>query len=217
MATASWTTSDAFSDQVKIRGFRVELGEVEAALLTCPGIAHAAACVRDNHGVRRLIGYVVPAAEGGADAAAIQHHLEARLQERLVPSAFVELPALPLTSHGKVDRRALPAPAFAQETYRTPRTPQEEIVCHLYAEVLGLERAGLGDDFFDLGGHSLTAMRLMSRVRARFDVNMPLASLFERRTVERLTAAIEERLLEDVSRLSETEALRLVEHASGAS
>ncbi|MEU6496822.1 non-ribosomal peptide synthase/polyketide synthase [Streptomyces sp. NPDC046984] len=148
-------------DQVKLRGFRIELGEVESVLAAHPGVAHVTVILRDE----RLVAYVVPAGPD-ADSAALRAHAARSLPDHMVPAAFVTLDALPLTPNGKLDRRALPAPDFAAEVGDTrPRTPLEETLCALFAELLGLERVGVDDDFFSLGGDSIVAMQLVARAR----------------------------------------------------
>ncbi|GLF99914.1 non-ribosomal peptide synthetase [Streptomyces yaizuensis] len=168
-------------DQVKIRGFRVEPAEVAEVLAAHPALAHATAVVReDRPGDRRLVAYVVPAepgAEGLADT--LREYALPRLPAYMLPAAIVELGALPLTPNGKVDRGALPAPDYgAPGTGRAPATPQEELVCAAFAEVLGLPEVGADDHFFALGGHSLLATRLISRVRAEAGVDVPVRVLF---------------------------------------
>nr|ASV46970.1 hybrid non-ribosomal peptide synthetase/type I polyketide synthase [uncultured bacterium] len=173
--------------QVKIRGFRVETAEVEAAILAHPDVREAAVAVdRGPGGEQRLAGYFVAAGDA-ADASALRDHLRARLPEYMVPAALVRLDALPLTSNGKVDRRALPAPADAgSASYVAPRTAAEEALAAVWAEVLGVERVGVRDDFFELGGHSLSAARLVARVRERLGRELTLAELFRGATIERL-------------------------------
>ncbi|MEV8435783.1 amino acid adenylation domain-containing protein [Actinosynnema sp. NPDC051121] len=162
--------------QVKLRGFRIELGEVESVLAAHPSVAHTAVVVReDRPGLKSLVGYVVP--RGPLDAAAVRAHLATTLPEHMVPTALVVLDALPLTPNGKLDRRALPAPELVTG-HRDPRTPREEILCGLFAELLGVPAVGPDDDFFDLGGHSLLATRLVSRVRTALDAELAVADLF---------------------------------------
>ncbi|GLW49508.1 non-ribosomal peptide synthetase [Streptomyces sp. NBRC 14336] len=182
--------------QVKLRGFRIELGEVEAALAANPSVRQAVSAVReDRPGDRRLVGYVVPAA--GADTAAltaeVTEFVRRRLPNYMVPSALVVLDELPMTITAKVDRKALPAPGTGAATDgRAPRTVQEQVLCDLFAEVLGVERVGIDDDFFDLGGHSLLAMRLAGRVWSALGVQLTIRALFEAPTVARLVKRLED-------------------------
>ena len=181
--------------QVKLRGFRIEPGEIEAVLLRHAGVAGAAVIARsDGGGEPRLIGYVVAAAGAAApDAAALRSHVAGSLPDYMVPSGYVVLDRLPLTPNGKLDRRALPAPVLRGGVEGgSARTPQEEILCGLFGEVLGVSGVGIWDNFFELGGHSLLATRLISRIRASLDVELSIRSLFEAPTVAALAGRLGE-------------------------
>ena len=174
--------------QVKIRGFRIEPGEIEAALLEQPDVVQAAVMVREaGSGSKQLVAYVVPARGTRVDAAALRQALGLRLPEYMVPSAFVALSVLPLTSSGKLDRRALPAPERELESYRGPRTRQEEILCALFAELLSLARVGIDDHFFRLGGDSIVAIVLVSRA-AKGGLRITPQDVFQHPTVKDLAA-----------------------------
>src|SRR6185312_13620892 len=175
--------------QVKIRGFRIELGEIEAALMLA-GARQAVVMVREDTGDRRLVAYVT----GGVPVEELRQSLRERLPDYMVPAAFVVLESLPLTVNGKVDRKALPAPeqpGRAEEGYVAPRTPAEEVLAGIWADVLGLDRAGADDNFFDLGGHSLLATQVTSRLRQAFGVEKPLRDLFEAPVLADLAARVE--------------------------
>ncbi len=168
-------------DQVKIRGYRIELGEIEAALRKNERVQDAVVVAReDEPGEKRLVGYVVAAVGERVDPGILRSELGQELPEYMVPAAVVVMEKLPLTAHGKLDRKALPEPEWISGSgYRAPRTPEEEILCGLFAEVLGVERVGIEDNFFELGGHSLMAMRLVSRIRTTLGVELPIRALFE--------------------------------------
>ncbi|QLJ03491.1 amino acid adenylation domain-containing protein [Streptomyces sp. NEAU-sy36] len=179
--------------QVKVRGFRIELGEVEAALLTAPGVRQALALVReDRRDDKRLTAYVVPAPGEGVAADEVRAHVARTLPEYLTPTAVVVLDELPLTANGKVDRAALPAPETPASAApaRAARTPEEEILCGLFADVLGVERVGVDDDFFELGGHSLLAMRLLSRIAGTLGARVGVKALFDAPTVAGVAARL---------------------------
>ncbi|MEP7010069.1 MAG: amino acid adenylation domain-containing protein [Acidobacteriota bacterium] len=176
--------------QVKIRGFRIELGEIESVLVAEGGAREAVVVARQERpGDFRLVAYVVGEVSPEALSAAVRE----RLPEYMVPSAFVVLDSLPLTSSGKVDRKALPAPEWqgSEESYQAPRTPVEEILAGIWADLLGLDRVGANDHFFALGGHSLLATQVMSRLRNVFGVEIPLRDLFESPTLSGLAARVE--------------------------
>jgi len=205
-------------EQVKIRGYRIELGEIEAALRAIPGVSAAAVMAREEQaGQKRLVAYVV-GREGVAapSAAQLRVELQKRLPDYMLPSAYVELEKLPLTPNGKLDRRALPAPGGvrAEQGYVAPRNAVEELLCGIWARVLGLERVGVEENFFELGGHSLLATQVMSRVRRVFGVEIPLREIFEAPTVAQLALFIQtaeddseevEALLRQVERLSKSQ------------
>lgn len=180
-------------DQVKLRGFRIELGEIEAALLRDPAVAQAAVIVReDRPGDRQLAGYVVAQPGCVPDPDELRAGVSERLPGYMVPSSLVLLDALPLTTNGKLDRRALPAPvAAADGLSRGPRTEREEVLCGLFAEVLGVDHVGIDDGFFDLGGHSLLAMRLIGRIRAVLGIEIGIRTLFTHSDVASLSASAE--------------------------
>ena len=174
-------------EQVKIRGYRIELGEVSAALAGLDGVGQAVVIAReDRPGDKRLVGYIT----GTADPAKVRDQLSERLPVYMVPAAVVALDVLPLTVNGKLDKRALPAPDYAGAGYRVPTTAIEEILAGIYAQVLGLERVGADDSFFDLGGDSLSAMRLIAAINTGLAAGLSVRAVFEAPTVAQLAPRI---------------------------
>ncbi|WP_235526606.1 non-ribosomal peptide synthetase [Nostoc piscinale] len=180
--------------QVKIRGFRIELGEVEAALSQYENVEGCCVIAReDTPGDKRLVAYLVAHQDCTPTVNELRQFLKAKLPEYMVPSAFVIMESLPLTPSGKVDRRALPAPDLLStnsDQYVAPRTPIEELLVQIWAQVLKVEQVGINDNFFELGGHSLLATQLVSRIRNIFNVELPLYELFTAPTVAELAQII---------------------------
>jgi amino acid adenylation domain-containing protein len=212
--------------QVKVRGFRVEPAEIEAALRRHPGIAEAVAVARDDAaGEKRLHGYFVPRPGATAKVEDVRAFLGRELPEYMVPAALVPLEALPLTPNGKVDLRALPVPDPGRQVraaYIAPRTPVEETLASIWAEVLRQGPIGVHDDFFELGGHSLLATQVVSRICSAFQVELPLGAVFQSPTVAGLAEVVQEcqassveeedlsRMLAELEGLSEEEVQRLL-------
>ncbi|RKH00097.1 non-ribosomal peptide synthetase [Corallococcus sp. CA053C] len=183
--------------QVKIRGFRIEPAEIEAVLCDHPGVsAGVVEVIHTATREKRLVAYVVPRSQPAPTSTELRQYLGQQLPEYMVPSVFMLLEAMPLTSNGKVDRKALPAPTaeglVVAEGYTAPRTAVEELLAGAWAEVLGLERVGVEDNFFALGGHSLLATQVMARVRKALGVELPLRALFETPTVATLARQVEQ-------------------------
>ncbi|MBB4634030.1 non-ribosomal peptide synthetase [Longimicrobium terrae] len=185
--------------QVKIRGFRVELGEIESAMRRFAGVRDCVVVAReDEPGDKRLVGYLT----GAADVDALREQLRRTLPAHFVPSAFVALDEMPLTPNGKLDRKALPAPAMTSaEAYVAPRTPVEEVLAGAWAEVLGVARVGVDDNVFDLGAHSLLATRVVARVAEVFGVEMTVRAVFEAPTVALLAGRVDAARRADAPRL----------------
>jgi amino acid adenylation domain-containing protein len=187
--------------QVKIRGFRIEPAEIEAVLGKHPEVAAAAVLVRrETDGEKRLVACVVPRSAPPPSPGELRAFLKERLPEAMIPAAFVTVGALPLNANGKVDRRALDALAAASleggegraaSSYMAPRTPVESAIAQIWQEVLGVDRVGVTDNFFDLGGHSLLVMRVLSRIRCALHVDLPAQTLFEAPTVAALAELVE--------------------------
>ena len=173
---------------VKLRAYRVEPVEVESALRLHPGIGDCAVVVREIvEGDERLVAYIVASSDGVPSTSELRRFLSDRLPEHMVPSVFVEIEALPLTLHGKLDRRALPAPEGRRPAldtpYVEPRTPLERRLAEIWADVLALDRVGVEDNFFELGGHSLLGTRIVSKTAEMFRMDVSLRSLFAAPTV----------------------------------
>jgi amino acid adenylation domain-containing protein len=182
--------------QVKIRGVRVEPGEVESALANLPGVRECVVVAAANgSNDRQLVAYVVPRHGESLVTSDLRSCLQEKLPDYMVPSAFVVLDELPLTSSGKLNRRGLPAPEIsdrnAELTGAAPRTPTEKLLAEIWRDVLGVSRIGIHEDFFDLGGHSLLAVRLFAQIEKRFGRRWPLATLFQFPTVAQFAATIE--------------------------
>jgi amino acid adenylation domain-containing protein len=189
--------------QVKIRGFRIEVGEIECALGEHPSVSTAVVLAREDvPGNKFLAAYIVPKAGSGPSIDELREFLKERVPDYMLPSGWLFLEKLPLTPNGKLDRRALPAPDRTSQqatVYIPPRTPTEEVIAEIWAAVLGVERVGVQDDFFDLGGHSLLVSQVLSRVRAIFDLEIPLGELVDSPTVEALAMTIDASLREEQS------------------
>lgn len=193
--------------QVKVRGFRIELGEIESALQSHGSVDQALVTVyEDSAGDKRLVAYIVARPESTVTnnvydsdqteplSNALQEHLLSRLPEYMVPGVFLQLDKFPLTSHGKIDRQRLPQPGkvLAEQTYVAPRTTTEETLCRLWQEVLRLERVGVHDNFFRIGGHSLRAAQIATRMRESFKVEIPLRQMFELPTIAQLAIVVDQ-------------------------
>jgi thioesterase domain-containing protein/acyl carrier protein len=189
--------------QVKIRGFRIELGEIEAALERYPSVTQAVVLAReDKPGDKRLVAYVVADLEAEEDdsenkkaglwISELREHLLGQLPEYMVPTAYVQLKRIPLTPNGKIDRKSLPEPGkdIREQEYVGPRNATEETLCRLWQEVLRREHVGIHENFFNIGGHSLLAVQVISRIKQAFTVEMPLSVLFAAPTVARMAEHI---------------------------
>jgi acyl-CoA synthetase (AMP-forming)/AMP-acid ligase II/acyl carrier protein len=191
--------------QVKLRGFRIELEEVEAVLDRHPDVRTSVAAVReDANGERLLVGYVVLEAASAVTTEALRRYLAASLPAYMVPAVVLPLDELPVTANGKLDRAALPAPGITRaaalaDQYVAPQSPLEEQLADIWASLLPVDRIGVDDDFFDLGGHSMLALRLVARIYEAFGVDLFLTAVFEHPTVRGLAEVVTERMLEETS------------------
>ncbi|HEY2963604.1 MAG TPA: phosphopantetheine-binding protein, partial [Pyrinomonadaceae bacterium] len=214
-----------------IRGFRIELGEIEVALHQSPSVKQCVAVAReDRPGNKYLAAYVVVNEQADTSGAALSDFLRQRLPEHMIPSTFVMMDKLPVTANGKLDRQSLPAPDESQlpraREFVAPRSPVEESLVGVWKDVLGIERIGVHDNFFELKGNSLLVVRLISRLRQMFHVDLPLHLLFEAPTIAQLAVSIAqaqfgnqaeegndlERLLEELEQLPEESVRALLEN-----
>ncbi|HXF10664.1 MAG TPA: amino acid adenylation domain-containing protein, partial [Desulfuromonadaceae bacterium] len=202
--------------QVKIRGFRIELDEVESALSQHPSVRECVVLAREDiPGEKRLAAYLVPHPDKAVGIVELRRFLGGSLPEYMVPSAFVMLDAMPLTPNGKINKRALPAPAATREetteVFADATTPTEEAVATIWRDVLRIEKIGVHDNFFELGGHSLLVTQVMSRVQQTFQVEMTMRQFFDAPTIASLAAAIEEAIVDQVSGMSDEQASRMTD------
>jgi acyl carrier protein len=212
---------------VKIRGYRIDIDEIEAALRECPSIKEAVVVARNNNpGDERLVAYLVPTVQPGPKVGELRRFLNEKLPDYMIPHDFVTLEAIPLTDTRKVDRKALPDPGTSRPElttpYVAPRTPIEKELAKIWAEVLSTDEVGIHDNFFDLGGHSLAASRIISRILKTFELDLPIKALFDSPTVGDMASVITQnqgntasqedlaRLLSEVEALSDEEAQRLL-------
>jgi acyl carrier protein len=182
-------------DQIKVRGYRIELGEIEAALVAHPKVQSCAVLAReDEPGNKQLVGYLISRGGDRPSTDDLRTFLKERLPEYMVPAQFVHLDSLPLTPNGKIDRKALPPPSRESKGVGKGGAPQTETakaIAAIWSELLKADGLGINDDFFDLGGHSMTATALVGRLRATFGVEVSLASLFERPTIAGLSEVVD--------------------------
>ncbi len=215
--------------QVKVRGYRIELGEIESVLTNHTGIKEAAVIAkRDEYEETNLIGYFVQNTADALNISDLKAYLRESLPEYMVPAFFVEMDALPRTPNGKIDRNALPSvegqrPSL-EDNYQAPRTPTEQTIADVWAEVLQIEKVGILDNFFDLGGHSLQATRVIARLRDPLQFDVPLRLFFENPTISELALAITElqasqeadedilQMIEELEDLSEEEVAALLKN-----
>jgi hypothetical protein len=199
-------------DQVKIRGFRIELGEIESHLRDHPAIRHAIVLARGPQVEARLVAYLVPESRPEPGVNELRDFLRRRMPEYMLPSAFVFLDAFPLTSNGKVDRRALPEPAGSrpelEAAYIAPGTDLEKALADIWREELGIEHVGVRDNFFDLGGHSLLVVKIQRRIRELLGSDVPIVTFFQFPTIQVLAANL------DASRTDENDRATGRERAS---
>jgi amino acid adenylation domain-containing protein len=202
-------------EQVKVRGYRIELGEVEAALASHPAVSESVVVVHNaGAGEKRLVAYVMSAEGEALSIGELRQFVGRKLPDYMVPSIFIMIERVPRTINGKVEYRALPAPGtmrpLIESVFVAPGTPTEESLAHIWSTVLGVERVGAHDDFFELGGNSLSATQLVLRIRQAFDVELPLRALFKHSSVAQLASLLEEILLKQVNEMTDEEAAQLL-------
>jgi glycopeptidolipid biosynthesis protein len=182
-------------EQVKIRGYRIELGEIQAALAALAGVEQAVVIAQeDRPGDKRLVGYLTESTAGTVDPAELRSQLADRLPPYMIPTALVVLETLPLTVNGKLDKRALPVPEYqGADRYRAPVTKAEKVIADIYRQVLGVQRVGADDSFFDLGGDSISAMRVIAAVNTALDADLAVHTLFDTPTVSTLSLQVDHR------------------------
>jgi hypothetical protein len=191
--------------RVKVSGYTIEVAEVESALLSLGMVKQVVVLAReDRRGDQRLLAYLVPLRTPFPTPTELRRLLNERLPDYMIPSGFVVLETLPVTTTGKVDRNALPEPEQAQQelpdTYVAPRTPEEATLAGIWAEVFEVDRVGVEDDFFALGGHSLLAGRIVARIRRAFEVDLPLGALFDAPSVRELCGVVTAHLAQGADR-----------------
>jgi amino acid adenylation domain-containing protein len=206
-------------EQVKVRGFRIELGEIEAVLIEHESVTEAAVVALEDKGSeKRLVAYLVAKQEASRNVSELRNYLKDRLPDYMLPSAFVFLDALPLTRQGKLDRRALPAPDAERPAlaaaFLAPQTPTEKSLASIWTKLLDINRVGVNDNYFELGGDSLLATQLVSQMRGVFEVELPLVELFRHPTLAELAASIEEAIIEQMEEISDEEAEQLLKNES---
>ncbi|MEV7022686.1 amino acid adenylation domain-containing protein, partial [Kitasatospora sp. NPDC093558] len=191
--------------QVKLRGYRIELGEIESVLTALPQVRDAVVSAQQNaNGEKSLVAHLVAEQDAAIDPDLVREKLAEQLPEYMVPSAFAVIDRIPLTANGKVDRRALPT-VDAADAYQPPATATEERIAGIWAELLGRPRVSVEDTFFTLGGHSILAIRMTSRLQDEFDLDLSIGTVFAEPTVRRLAAAIEDQIRAEIDGLSDDE------------
>lgn len=180
-------------EQVKIRGYRIELGEIESALNEIESVKQSAVIARSNKtGSKILIGYIVPKEDFNKEE--IVSYLQSRLPEYMVPAVWIELETLPITSSGKINKKALPDPDTGElliNQYVAPRNETERILAEIWKELLGIENVGIHDNFFELGGHSLLIVKMVSHIKKHLSVSVPVLLLFQFNTISDISSYLE--------------------------